>query len=121
MPLDLTKVRRRLNNVKRNLYYGEDVTLRFYDVNTLVLELEENWFMSVGATSNLAIGAEYFELAVAESDDDDDIKLEDIIPMASAIEIAGERYKIVQYERPRALTRQWSLRLESTGMRKGLS
>jgi hypothetical protein len=115
MAIDLTNVRARINNVKRNLYYDAGTTLTFYDINEILATLTENWWMQISPTSNLAIGQEYFELSVA--DVDDSLDLSKIIPFASAIGIAGEKYKVVQYERPRALTKQWRLRVGSTGMK----
>lgn len=114
MGLNLTPVRGKVNNIKRNLFYGTGQLLNFYDINELILELDKDWFMHVGATSNMAIGAEYFELKIAATGTI--INFEDIIPRTSVVAIGGEKYKVIQFERPRGLTKQWTLRLESTGM-----
>ena len=116
MPINLTNVYGKINNVRRTLFYDSEQTLKLYDVNDLLLEMETDWYMRLGTTSNLAIGAEYFELYIADLDEDK--PLEQIIPMTSVIAIGNERYKIAQYERPRGLTQQWYLRLESTGMKR---
>jgi hypothetical protein len=109
---NLTKVKARLNDVKRKLYYDKDTVIKFFDINDPLLELEKGWHMPVRPYSNMALSAEYFEVFVAENDD---INLEDVIPFTSAIEINGERFALKRYERPRGLTKQWYLRVDSSG------
>jgi hypothetical protein len=113
MSINLSKVRAQLNNVKRKLYYGDTASLKLINVNTIVLELKDNWFLSPSVTSNLAIGAEYWDLYI--SDISNDLELDKLLKLSTAVDIQGERYKISQYTRPRGLTRQWNIRLESTG------
>jgi len=116
MPINLTNVYGRLNNVRRNLFYDPELTLRLYDINRLLLEIDTDWYLRLDATTSaFAVGAEYHELFIADTDEERPLR--DIIPVASAAEINGERYKISHYERPRGITQLWTLRLESTGMR----
>lgn len=113
MPINLTNVKGKLNNIKKNLFFEKTVTARFYKVNKLLYEALSEWYFGKNPVSNLAIGGEYFEFSI--SDNNKDINLEDVIPFATMIEIAGEQYKIYQYFRPRELTQEWLIRLESTG------
>lgn len=114
MSVNLTRVRSRINNIKKKIYYDKSIqTLKLYNVNTLVLELTKDWFMGTFPISNLATGAEYFELYIADSPDT--VSLEEIVPEATTIEVGGERYRIIQFFRPRISTKQWYLRIETTG------
>jgi len=116
LPVDLTKVRARLNNVKRKLYYKNPSPLKLLNVNEVLYELKKDWHMPTTVTSNLAVGAEYWDLYIADSPDKVDLEM--ILTLTTQVEINGERYKILQYTRPRGVTKQWNLRLESTGERK---
>lgn len=69
--------------------------------------------MGTFPTSNLATGAEYFELYIADAPDSVDLNV--AIPDSTTVEIGGERYRIMQYFRPRIATKQWYLRVETTG------
>lgn len=112
--VNLTKVRARINNIKKKIYYDKSIqTMKLYNVNDLVLELEKDWFMGTFPVSNLATGAEYFELYIADSPDT--VDLESLISDTTTVEIDGERYRILQYFRPRIATKQWYLRVETTG------
>lgn len=114
--LNLTKVRHRINNIKRKLYYGTDVSsLKFLNVNDVLLELPEGWHMPIRPTSGLVDGAEYWELSIADLDDE--INLDELIPLTTQVEVNGERYTISPYRRPRGVTRSFKLRLQSTGER----
>lgn len=116
MPINLTRVRARLNNVKRNLYYSKDLPpLELYKIRAsgkvLLATVVNNWYIPTSVTSNFAISAEYFELYVA----DVDATLESALTAATTAIIAGEHYQILQKTRPRGATKQWSMRLELTG------
>lgn len=114
MVVNLTRVRARINNIKKKIYYDKSIQiLKLYNVNDLVLELENDWFMGTFPVSNLATGAEYFELYIADAPDSTD--LNEILPSVTTVEIDGERYRIIQYFRPRIATKQWYLRVETTG------
>ncbi|CAN5183334.1 hypothetical protein BH09PAT1_BH09PAT1_8870 [soil metagenome] len=114
MVVNLTKVRARINNIKKKIYYDKSIqNLKLYNVNDLVLELSTDWFMGTFPTSNLATGAEYFELYIADAPDN--IDLNEIIPDVTTVEVDGERYRIMQYFKPRIATKQWYLRVETTG------
>lgn len=111
---NLTKVRARLNNIKKKIHYDKSVqVLKLYNVNDLVLELKSDWFMGTFPTSNLATGSEYFELYIADAPDT--VSLEEILPDVTTVGIGGEKYRIMQYFRPRVSTKQWYLRVETTG------
>ena len=112
--VNLTRVRSRINNIKKKLYYDASVqTLQLYNINELLLELETAWFMGTFPVSNLATGAEYFELYIADAPDT--VDLETIIPHTTTVAVDGERYRVIQYFRPRIATKQWYLRIETTG------
>ena len=118
--VNLTKVRVKLNNVKKKLYYDADIpTLKILNINEVLLELSDGWFMPTTVTSNLAIGAEYWDLSIADVPDDIDLK--EYLNLATQIEVDGERYRITQYTRPRGATQEWKLRLQATGERKSES
>lgn len=116
MSVNLTKIRARINNIKTKIYYESPEPLKLINMNTTLLEMEKDWFMPIRATSNLAVGAEYWELFIA--DVADDVDLEEILSLATIAEVNGEQYRILQYTRPRGVTKQWNIRLESTGETK---
>lgn len=114
MSVNLTKVRARINNIKKKIYYDKSIqNLKLYNVNTLLLELTKDWFMGTTPVSSLATGAEYFELRIADAPDS--VDLSEIIPNATTVEVDGERYRILQFFKPRTATKQWYLRVETTG------
>lgn len=116
MAVNLTKVRARVNNIKKKIYYDKDITsLKLFNINELLAELDKDWYMPTLPTSNLALGAEYFELYIADTVDN--IDLAEIIPLTTAVEFNGERYRVMPYSRPRGATKQWYMRLETTGER----
>jgi hypothetical protein len=116
MSINLTRVRAKINNIKTKLYYDQPEPLRLLNINEELLVMEKDWFMPIQATSNLAVGAEYWELFIA--DVPDNVDLEVILTLATVAEVNGEQYRILQYTRPRGATKQWNIRLESTGERK---
>lgn len=112
MSINLTKVRARINNVKRNLYYDKTLSpLLLLKVKKPLIELTDNWYMPTSLTSNFAISTEYFKLYIADLDGSLDAILQD----ATSAVVAGETYRITQKTRPRGATKQWSMRLELTG------
>lgn len=115
MSVNLTKVRARLNNVKKNLYYNNLPPLELYKVKSsgkaLLATITDNWYVPTSLTSNFALSSEYFELYVADVDG----SLDDALTSATTAIIAGEHYTIIQKTRPRGVTKQWSMRLELTG------
>jgi len=116
MAINLTKVRARLNNVKKKLYYDNPDSLKLYNINELLLEMDKDWFMPTQVTSNLAVGAEYWDLYIA--DVPDGVDLDEVLTLATVAQVNGEDYRILQYTRPRGATKQWNIRLESTGEKK---
>src|SRR5574343_509797 len=100
MAVNLTKVRARINNIKKKIYYDKSIkTLKLYNVNDLILELDKDWFMATVPTSSLAAGAEYFELYIADAPDSVDLDV--LIPEATTVEVNSERYRIINFFRPR--------------------
>ena len=116
MSVDLTKVYAKVNNIKTKLFYDQPEPLRLLNINEVLLVMEKDWWMRTRTTSNLAVGAEYWELSIA--DYPDTIDLEEVLSLATVAEVDGEKYRILQYTRPRGVTKQWKLRLESTGEKK---
>lgn len=112
---NLTKVRARLNNVKRKLYYKDLPALELYKARSsgkvLLATITDNWYVPTSLTSNFALSSEYFELYVADVDG----SLDDALQTATTAVISGEHYQITQKTRPRGMTKQWSMRLELTG------
>ena len=123
MALELTSVFENLNNIKRNLFYVEGVTLRFMNRNALLLDLEDGWYLRKYSTSSIgdksissSVGTEeFFECSVAI--EDENIDLEAIIKLSSNVEIGNYKYKISAYSKPNKnlATQKWNLRLTSFG------
>lgn len=122
MPLDLTTVFENLNDIKRNLFYNEGLTLRFMNRNTLLLEIDHGWYMQKDPSSSIADKAfsggsvgteEFFECSIAL--DDEDINLETIISLSTSIEIGEEKFVAKGYVKPRQATKKWNLRLVTLG------
>ena len=112
MSLDLTDVRAKLNNVKRGLKFEEDVVANFYNVSTLILALSEDWHMrslNVRTVANEPL----YEMSVADVEDEMD--LNNTLPLVTAVGIDGLKYKIVQYDQPEGATKVWKMRLAPTG------
>lgn len=117
MGLDLTEIKSTVNTLKRDLFYNDTYTIKFMNVNKLLCELTEGWYISKRPIQNLAIGAEYFEMSVV--DVEDGLNLEPLIPLVTQVRVGNtekyETYKIAQYFRPRGLTKEYKFRLESIG------
>ena len=120
MPLVLTNVFQNINNIKRNLFYN-DQTLKFMKQNTLLLELEEGFFIQKEPTSSISDKAlssgtgkeEFFECSVAL--DDENIDLVQIIKLSTEVLVGNKKFKISGYVKPRAATQKWNLRLTTVG------
>lgn len=115
MAINLTGAYAQVNNIKRNIFYDSTLTLKFFEMNKLILELTEGFYIRKSPSTNLAIGAEYFEASVLT---DDTIDLEQIIPRCDRVIYGKNQYRIAQYFRPRDITQKWNLRLESSGKDK---
>lgn len=111
MPINLTRVYERVNNVKRNLFYDKTTTARFYLGNKLLFETSNGFYVRKTASTNLALGIEFFEASISIADDT--VDLEKIIPVCNAITFGSNKYALTQYFRPRDATKKWNLRLES--------
>lgn len=116
MPIDLTSVYKKVNDVKRNLFYAENTTLKLFELGKVILELTDGWYIRKNPSTNLALGAEYFECSIASTDESIDLEL--YIPRASKVVVGKDQFTIAQYFRPREVTKQWRLRLESSGKYK---
>ena len=113
--IDLTEIKARVNDVKTNIFYGDEESLKIYQGNNLLLELFEGFYIRPRPTTNLAIGAEYIDGSISNPGLDDSINLNAILNIATEFELRGVRYKITSYERPRSETQEWKFRLETTG------
>lgn len=115
MPINLTKVKAKVNNIKHKLFYEDSISgkivAKFYQGNSLELTLEDGFYVSKNPTTNLAIGSEYFEMSVTNPDD----RLESTLLYANRVVVGNEEYEIKQFFRPRALTQEWLLRLQPLG------
>jgi hypothetical protein len=113
MPIKLTKVFEKINKIKTGLFYEEGVTAKFMRGNEVLLTLteEDGFFISKNPTSNLAIGAEYFEMSVANTEKE----LEDALLQGSIVEFQGEKFEVASFFRPRGLTEKWEIRLQTIG------
>lgn len=117
--LNLTSVKARVNGIKKNLFYGDSApSVKLVNLNEVLLEVTKDcWWMPPDLVSNIATGSEYFDFFIADADDE--FNLPSILPITTVVEVNGERYKKVQHFGPRGLTKQWNLRLESTGEKSG--
>lgn len=113
MPIDLTQVKANINTIKRNLFFEETYTVKFYNLNTQILEIEDNWYLSKDSSSNLSNGGEEYELSIV--DIDDDIDLASIVKITTSVYIGVDEYKIDQFVRPKGLTKEFKFRLTTTG------
>lgn len=123
--LNLTDIYSRVNDIKRNLFYGDGSVLKFMRGTTELLILEDSFYLDKNPTSVITERilngpkgfSEFFECSIADLDDD--IDLETIIKASTNIEISdstnSEKFAIGQYFRPRGLTKKWVLRLISEG------
>lgn len=111
--LDLTKTYAKVFNQKRKLYYDKNITLKCLNVNTVLVELFDNWFLDPKSTNELASGEDYLELVIADIKNELDFKLK----VANSFEIQGARYKKVQLEFPTngVGTKVWRFRVAPTG------
>lgn len=113
--LNLTKVYGKVNTIKKNLFYGKDVTLKFYRTNTLILEISDNWYMSSHPEVNIAhrgksihSDPENITLAVA---DVNSVLTDTIAKATSVIKIKNVEYKLVNWETPKIGTQVWRFQL----------
>ncbi len=111
MPLNLTKVYEKVNNVKRNLFYKEGTFATFMLNSKILLEVENGFHIRRNPSSNLTLGIEYFEGSISTTDST--IDLEKIIPISNIVVFGNNKYALTQYTRPRDETLLWKLRLES--------
>lgn len=119
--LELTSVYENINNIKRNLFFDETLTLKFKRQNTTLLEIETGWYVQKEPTSSIndkVLGSpagyeEFFECSIAI--DDEDLDLESIIKLSDSVEIGNEKFVTKQYIKPRAATKKWNLRLVTLG------
>ncbi|HNC59277.1 MAG TPA: hypothetical protein PLP33_27870 [Leptospiraceae bacterium] len=113
MAINLTGVLANINDIKRDLFFDDGATLKFYRVNDLLLELSTGWYVPKNPEKNLAIGEEYFVCSVV--DEEDELDLEPVIKTSTKVLAGQEEYKISAYFRPRGLTKAWKIRLVSMG------
>ena len=119
--LNLTSVFNVINDIKRNLFFEEDITFKFMRQNTLILELSSGWFIQKEPTSSIADKAlsstkgfeEYFECSIAI--DDEDIDLDAVIAASTSAIVGEDKYAIKASVRPRPATKKWNLRLTTFG------
>lgn len=113
--INLTSVHELINNIKTELFYEDDVTLKLFNTkNEFLLELESGFYIQKEPTSNLATGAEYFECSIVDNQEDE-INLDKILDMTQRVEFGNDKYSKLTHFRPRGLTRRWIVRLTSFG------
>lgn len=113
MPLDLTTVKQQINNVKRNLFLEEGLTLKFINVSTVLLQLEDGWYLDKSPERDNA-SPEFYLLSVADTE----LNLDKIIPKTTSIKVGEVEYGSFQYTRPRESTKEWLIKLQSLNMKR---
>lgn len=115
--VNLTKVLARINNVKRDIYYDKELNLSLKlmtSLNTTLATINSGWYLPSRPVNNLALGAEYYEIVIAE-EADSDIDYSKVIPRTEIVETNGDAFMVIQYFRPRGATKEWKIRIESKG------
>jgi hypothetical protein len=118
MPVNLTKTRARLNNIKRKLYYGKEIftKVRFLNINTVLLEVDTGWNMPDELVNDISSGQKYYNFYIADAKNEWD--LDSVLDLSTSIEIDGKTYKFVNEKSPLNLTKQYHLRVLVTGESK---
>ena len=115
MAIDLTEVKANINNIKNDLFFEDEGNnfCEFIVDNKVALRLEagDGWYMPKRPTTNLALGAEYFEFSVISSS----ANLGEIVPLMSELRIRGVSYSIVGYFIPKEATKEFKIRLKTLG------
>lgn len=120
MALNLTDVKSLVNSVKTNLFYGEDKVLRIKRLNEVLLEISEGFYIRKFPTTNAFLSGtspgntEYIECSITDVQDDE-IDITSALNLATELELNGEVYKISTWYRPRIETKEFIIRLQSTG------
>lgn len=112
MPIDLTRVLKKVNTIKTGLFYKDRPSLYCMNLQNLVLEVSEGFYVSKNQSQGSS--GETWKCSIAESESLD-LPLEEVLPLTTSVVFQGEMFKILGYERPRAATKVWDITLQSTG------
>ena len=118
MPINLTHVKFQHNNIKRNLFFQRGMTLVLLNINEVLAELTDGWYVSKNPEADLNIGGEWFFASISDTPRDD-IDLREVIGNTNRVRFGSETYKAAQVFRPRQLTKEYLLRLEPQGTENG--
>lgn len=113
MAIDLTSVKGLVNDVKRRLYYEEDLTVKFLNVSEVILEITENWYLDKNPERKLD-EAEFHLLKIA----DVDLNLSKVIPYTTSVLVGKDEYEVGEYNRSKSATKEWLVRLQTSQMKR---
>lgn len=114
MAINLTNIKAQLNDIKRNLFF-EDSSLKFINISKVLLELDGGWYLNKHSEKELS-SPEFYLLSVVDSNSD--LNLDSIIPLTITVKIGDVEYSIIEYSRPKDLTKEWKLKLQTAQMMK---
>lgn len=109
--LDLTNVKSTLNDVKKNLYLDEDLTIKFLNTSKVILEVSSGWYIDKNPQKELS-SPEFYQISIVDSD----INLDKIIPRTTSIKIGDVEYASFEYTRPRTATKEWLIKVQTAQM-----
>lgn len=112
--INLTNVKITLNDVKRNLFLEDNLTIKFLNISKVLLELESGWYIDKNPERDSA-SPEFFKISIAA----EDLELDKVIPLTTSIKIGTDEYGSFQYDRPRGATKEWILKVyPAQGMKR---
>lgn len=112
--LNLTDVKQQINDVKRNLFFEDGLTVKFVNISKVLLELENGWYLDKNPQRELG-SPEFYQLSITSTDE---LDLGRIIPLSTSIKIGDVEYTASEYTRPRELTNEWIVKLQTAQMSK---
>ncbi len=109
--INLTDVKSTINDVKRNLFLEDDLTLKFINVSTVLLEVSEGWYLDKNPQRELS-SPEFYQISVVAEG------LDKIIPKTISVKVGQVEYSVFEYSRPRDVTQEWLLKVQTAQMMK---
>lgn len=118
--INLTNVFDIINNVKTNLFYEDDFVMKFYNANTLILQIDSGFYISKDPEMDVTSPTyqegykEFYSCTIADVEDTND--LTPIIKKTTHVivgnDTVSDKYTVEQYIRPRTTgTKYHKLRL----------
>lgn len=109
--IDLTSVKSVINDVKKNLYLDEGLTIKFLNTSKVILEIESGWYIDKNPQRELS-SPEFYQISIVA----EDINLDKIIPRTTSIKIGDVEYASFEYTRPRSATQEWLIKVQTAQM-----